>query len=128
MEGRQSVRRLAGATAVVLALGATIAVVAGGAAAHRSATTLTIWCWTGADGPLKSVDDGFAKAHPDIQLNYVELKPADVYQKLQLAAAAGGGFPDVSCVEDSHLAQFTKLGILADITKQAASYRKLIEP
>ena len=67
MEGRQSVRRLAGATAVVLALGATIAVVAGGAAAHRSATTLTIWCWTGADGPLKSVDDGFAKAHPDIQ-------------------------------------------------------------
>src|SRR5438034_335141 len=81
--------------APILTLAGLSTVVAGGAAAHRAATTLTIWCWTGADGPLKSVDAGFAKAHPDIELNYVELKPADVYQKLQLAAAAGGGGPDV---------------------------------
>jgi lactose/L-arabinose transport system substrate-binding protein len=127
MHGRRNLRGVAGAAAVVVALGAAAAVVAGGAAAHRSATTLTIWCWTGADGPLKSVDAGFASANPDIQLNYVELKPGDVYQKLQLAAAAGSGFPDVACIEDSHLAQFTKLGILADITKQAAPYRKQIE-
>jgi lactose/L-arabinose transport system substrate-binding protein len=127
MQGRRNMRRLAGAVAMAVAFGAVAAVVAGGAAAHRSATTLTIWCWTGADGPLQSVDTGFAQAHPDIQLNYVELKPADVYQKLQLAAAAGSGFPDVACIEDSHLAQFTKLGILADITKQAAPYRKQIE-
>jgi lactose/L-arabinose transport system substrate-binding protein len=33
----------------------------------------------------------------------------------------------VSCIEDSHLAQFTKLGILADITKQAAPYKKQIQ-
>src|SRR5436190_1412418 len=111
----------------ILTLAGLSTVVAGGAAAHRAGTTLTIWCWTGADGPLKSVDAGFAKAHPDIELNYVELKPADVYQKLQLTAAAGGGGPDVSCVEDAHLAQFTKLGILADVTKQAAPYRKQIQ-
>jgi len=128
MDGRRKMRRLAGLAAMAVALGTAVAVGANGAAAHRTATSLTIWCWTGADGPLKSVDTGFAKAYPDIQLNYVELKPADVYQKLQLAAAAGGGFPDVACVEDAHLAQFTKLGILADITKQTAPYRKQIEP
>jgi lactose/L-arabinose transport system substrate-binding protein len=127
MDGR-TFRRWAGATTAILTLAALSAVVAGSAAAHRSTTTLTIWCWTGADGPLKSVDAGFAKANPDVQLNYVELKPADVYQKLQLAAAAGSGFPDVSCIEDSHLAQFTKLGILADLTKQIAPYRNKIEP
>jgi ABC-type glycerol-3-phosphate transport system substrate-binding protein len=119
---------MAGAVATIAALCALAAFTAGGAAAHRTTTTLNIWCWTGADGPLKSVDAGFTKAHPDIKLNYIELTPADVYQKLQLSAAAGGGFPDVSCIEDSHLAQFTKLGILADLTKQAKPYRKLIQP
>jgi ABC-type glycerol-3-phosphate transport system substrate-binding protein len=121
-------RRLAAAAAAIAALAGLSTIVASSATAHRAATTLTIWCWTGADGPLKSADASFAKAHPSIELNYVELKPSDLYQKLQLAAAAGSGFPDVSCIEDSHLAQFTKLGILADVTKQVAPYRKKIQP
>ncbi len=127
MDGRGNLRRLAEGAAAVVALAALVAVVAGGATAHRAATTLTIWCWTPSDDALKTGDAGFTKAHPDIQLNYVQLKPQDVYQKLQLDAAAGSGFPDVSCIEDSHLAQFTKLGILADITKQAAPYRTQVQ-
>src|SRR5258708_2278021 len=127
MDGRWNLRRLAGAAAAIVALGTLFAVIAGGPAAHGAATTLTIWCWTPSDDALKTGDAGFAKAHPDIQLNYVQIKPQDVYQKLQVDAAAGSGFPDVSCIEDSHLAQFTKLGILADITQQAAAYRKQIQ-
>ena len=127
MDGRGNLRRLAEGAAAVVALAALVAVVAGGATAHRAATTLTIWCWTPSDDALKTGDAGFTKAHPDIQLNYVQLKPQDVYQKLQLDAAAGSGFPDVSCIEDSHLAQFTKLGILADITKQAAPYHTQVQ-
>jgi lactose/L-arabinose transport system substrate-binding protein len=126
VDGRQLLGRFGGLAAAVGALVVALVMATGAGAAHR-ATTLTIWCWTPTDDALKIADAGFTKAHPDITLNYVQIKPADVYQKLQLGAAAGSGFPDVSCLEDSHLAQFTKLGILADITKQAAPYKKQIQ-
>jgi len=126
MDGRRTIRRVSRVAVAVTALAALLVVAAGANAAHRT-TTLTVWCWTPSDDALKTADAGFTKAHPDITLNYVQIKPQDVYQKLQLDAAAGSGFPDVSCIEDSHLAQFTKLGILADITKQAAPYKKQIQ-
>jgi lactose/L-arabinose transport system substrate-binding protein len=126
MDGRRTLRRVSRVAVAVTALAALLVLAAGANAAHRT-TTLTVWCWTPSDDALKTADAGFAKAHPDITLNYVQIKPQDVYQKLQLDAAAGSGFPDVSCIEDSHLAQFTKLGILADITKQAAPYKKQIQ-
>ena len=127
MNGRRNLRGLAGAAAAVVAIGAVSGLAATGAAAHRATTTLTVWCWTPSDAALKTADAGFTKAHPDITLNYVQITPQDVYQKLQLDAAAGSGFPDVSCIEDSHLAQFTKLGILADVTTEAAPYKKQIQ-
>lgn len=123
MHGRRFLT-IGAAVAVTLAL----AVGATAATTHRAAATLTIWCWTPTDDALKLADAAFTRAHPDVELNYVQIKPADVYQKLQLAAAAGKGFPDVSCVEDSHLAQFTKLGILQDITAKVAPYKKQIQP
>jgi lactose/L-arabinose transport system substrate-binding protein len=125
MDGRRILRRVSRVAVAVTVL-AVLVLAAGANAAHRT-TTLTVWCWTPSDDALKTADAGFTKAHPDITLNYVQIKPQDVYQKLQLDAAAGSGFPDVSCIEDSHLAQFTKLGILADITKQAAPYKKQIQ-
>ena len=120
-------RRTAGALAGVAATLAVLVAGATTAGAHRTQTTLTIWCWTPTDDALKTVDAGFTKAHPDVELKYVQIKPADVYQKLQLSAAAGSGFPDVSCIEDSHLAQFVKLGVLADLTSRVKPYRKTIQ-
>src|SRR5919201_2483832 len=108
--------------ALLVALGATAAA----GTAHRQRSTisgnLTIWCWGAARDSLKVVDDGFSRKYPDIKVNYVTLQPSDLYQKVQLATAAGSGFPDVSCVEDSHLYQFVKLGVLADITSRVKPY------
>jgi lactose/L-arabinose transport system substrate-binding protein len=87
-----------------------------------TAANLTIWCWEAAADTLKVVDADFKQAYPNIELKYVLFEPADVYQKIQLAVAAGGGFPDVSCIEDSHLAQFVELGALADITDETAPF------
>ena len=84
MHGRRLLS-IGGAAAVTLAL----AVGATAGTTHRAAATLTIWCWTPTDDALKLADAAFTKAHPDVELNYVQIKPADVYQKLQLAAAAG---------------------------------------
>jgi lactose/L-arabinose transport system substrate-binding protein len=110
-----------GALAVVLVATA----VAGTQGRSRSTVSgnLTIWCWGAARDSLKVVDEGFKRAFPGIELSYVTLQPSDLYQKVQLAVAAGSGFPDVSCLEDSHLSQIVKLGALADITSIAAPFK-----
>jgi lactose/L-arabinose transport system substrate-binding protein len=48
--------------------------------------------------------------------------PVDTYRNIQLALSAGSGAPDVSVIEDSHLAQFVKLGGLADVTDLVKPY------
>lgn len=83
---------------------------------------LTIWGWEAALNGLKVVDAEFAQAYPKITLDYVPRPPADTYQQLQLAASAGAGGPDISVIEDSHLAQFVLLEVLADLTEQVAPY------
>jgi len=102
-----------------------VVVVAAASAAQRHGTvsgTLTIWGSQAQFDSLKVVDAGFAHAYPGVTVKYVPFAPADLYQKLQLAAAAGSGFPDAVCLEDSHLAQFVKLGVLADITSKVKPY------
>ena len=83
---------------------------------------LTIWGWDAALNGLKVVDSAFTEAFPNITLEYVPRAVADTYQQLQLAASAGSGGPDISVIEDSHLAQFVELGVLADLTDRVASY------
>ncbi|MDX6516806.1 MAG: lactose/L-arabinose transport system substrate-binding protein, partial [Gaiellaceae bacterium] len=104
------------------ALGALSVMSATAAPAHKSATKLTIWTWD--VDQQKTGDATFAKNHSDITLNYVKLATADLYQKMQLAAASGSGLPDVVLLEDSHIAQIAKLGVLADITSLATKYKK----
>jgi lactose/L-arabinose transport system substrate-binding protein len=88
--------------------------------------TLTIWGWEAALNTLKEVDKDFAAAYPKITLKYVVAAPADTYRNLQLAVSAGSGAPDISVVEDSHLAQLVELGALADITDKVAPYVPLM--
>jgi lactose/L-arabinose transport system substrate-binding protein len=118
--------RSAAFAAAVGALLVVLAATAAASVARRSGSTvsgnLTIWCWGAARDSLKVVDDGFSRKYPDVKIDYVTLGPSDLYQKVQLATAAGSGFPDVSCVEDSHLYQFVKLGVLADITSKVKPY------
>jgi lactose/L-arabinose transport system substrate-binding protein len=119
-----------------LAAALTLLVSAGGSAAMRTAagpsstkdTTLTIWGWGVAIDGLKLVDEGFTKKYPDVDLKYVVRSPTETYRQIQLTISAGSGAPDVSLVEDSHLAQLVKLGALADVTSRVRPYRKLIAP
>src|SRR5689334_14854597 len=85
---------------------------------------VTIWMWKAAHDVLtkSGVLDAFAKEYPDVQVEVVEYAPADVYQKLPLALQAGTGAPDISLVENSHLAQIVALGGLTDMTKWVTPY------
>ena len=86
--------------------------------------TVTIWMWKAAHDTLinSGVLDEFKKIHPDVEVEVVEYAPADVYQKLPLALQAGTGAPDISLVENSHLAQIVALGGLTDMTEWVTPY------
>jgi lactose/L-arabinose transport system substrate-binding protein len=86
--------------------------------------TVTIWMWKAAHDALinSGVLDEFKKIHPDVEVEVVEYNPADVYQKLPLALQAGTGAPDISLVENSHLAQIVALGGLTDMTEWVTPY------
>jgi ABC-type glycerol-3-phosphate transport system substrate-binding protein len=87
---------------------------------------LTVWGWESAANTLKEVDADFAKAYPKIAVEYIVAAPADTYRNLQLAVSAGSGAPDISVIEDSHLAQFVELEALADVTDQVTPYVPLM--
>jgi len=88
--------------------------------------TLEIWAWNGSGIDSKAADADFAKYYPNIQLNYVLRPTPDTYQQIQLGAVAGGGLPDISNIENSHLRQFVELGILVDLTERVAPYVPLM--
>jgi lactose/L-arabinose transport system substrate-binding protein len=90
------------------------------------AADLVVWGWEAAINTLKEVEPDFKAAYPNINVEYVIQPPADTYRNIQLAVSAGSGTPDVSVIEDSHLAQFVELGALADITDQVAPYKPLM--
>jgi ABC-type glycerol-3-phosphate transport system substrate-binding protein len=83
---------------------------------------LTVWGWESTMKALQAADADFKQAYPNIEVEYVPRPPADTYQQLQLAASAGTGLPDISVIEDSHLAQFVSLGVLADVSDKVKPY------
>ncbi|HEX6033722.1 MAG TPA: sugar ABC transporter substrate-binding protein [Anaerolineales bacterium] len=85
---------------------------------------VTLWMWKAAHDTLinSGVLDKFKEEYPDVEVEVVEYAPADVYQKLPLALQAGTGAPDISLVENSHLAQIVSLGGLTDMTEWVTPY------
>ena len=85
---------------------------------------VTLWMLKAAHDTLinSGVLDAFKEEYPDVEVEVVEYAPADVYQKLPLALQAGTGAPDISLVENSHLAQIVSLGGLTDMTEWVTPY------
>ncbi|CAA9537525.1 MAG: ABC transporter, substrate-binding protein (cluster 1, maltose/g3p/polyamine/iron) [uncultured Thermomicrobiales bacterium] len=121
---RALVQRATGGAAALAAVGAAGAQPRAARSAQNTDLSgkLTIWGWEAAIASLQTVDSAFQQAYPNITLEYVQKDTGDVYQQIQLAASAGSGFPDISVIEDSHLAQFAPLGVLADLTDRVAPY------
>lgn len=84
--------------------------------------SLEIWGWQAPLDALQTVDAEFKELYPNVTLEYVARDAAETYQQIQLAVTAGAGVPDVSVIEDSNLAQFAQLGVLADITDRVEPY------
>jgi len=110
--------------AVILSACAPAATPTAVATAAKPTGKVTLWMWKAAHDTLlnSGVLDEFKKEYPDVEVEVVEYAPADVYQKLPLALQAGTGAPDISLVENSHLAQIVSLGGLTDMTGWVTPY------
>lgn len=85
---------------------------------------ITVWMWKATMDSIVNpgVVQDFNAEYPDIQVEWVVYNPQDVYQKLPLALQAGTGGPDVAYVENSRIANYVKLGGLADLTERVKPY------
>lgn len=86
---------------------------------------ITLWGWTAAIRDTleaSGVLADFQAEYPDIEVEVVYYAPSDVYTNLPLALTAGEGAPDVSLVENSHLAQYVHMGGLLDLTDRVQPY------
>jgi ABC-type glycerol-3-phosphate transport system substrate-binding protein len=95
-------------------------------AAPKPKGKIVLWGWTAAlrDTLEKTgLIEDFKKAYPDIDVEIVYYPPADVYTNLPLAIAAGQGAPDVSVVENSHIAEYVHQGGLLDLTDLIKPYK-----
>ena len=68
------------------------------------ATDITVWCWdpefNGAT--MNEAASRYAKDHPDVKVNVVQMAKGDLEQKLQAQLASGTteGLPDIVLIED----------------------------
>ena len=74
------------------------------AAGVAQAKEITIWCWDPNFNVaiMKEAGARYAKTHPDVTFNVVDLAKADVEQKLQTTLASGvtTALPDIVLIED----------------------------
>jgi multiple sugar transport system substrate-binding protein len=82
------------------------------APAAGDATQVTFWFW---DENGKLWAEGYTKANPKVQVNFVNTPFADAHDKLLTSFAAGSGAPDVASIEIGRVGGFTAKGGLADL-------------
>jgi len=86
---------------------------------------IMLWGWTAAirdTVEAAGIIEDFKAEYPDIEVEIEYYGPNEVYTNLPLALIAGEGAPDVSLVENSHLAEYVHLGGLLDLTDMIQPY------
>ncbi|MFF9341885.1 MULTISPECIES: extracellular solute-binding protein [unclassified Streptomyces] len=124
-------RRGIAATALVAALGVTLAACGGsdsgsnGAAKGSGELSGTVTWWDTStvgseDKVFKKVAEDFTKKHPKVTVKYVNVPFGEAQNKFKNAAQAGAGAPDVIRSEVAWTPDFANLGYLAPLDGTAA--------
>jgi arabinogalactan oligomer/maltooligosaccharide transport system substrate-binding protein len=116
-------RRGIAATALVAALGLTIAACGGDGEGNGTNSsgelsgTVTFWDTSNeAEKPTyKALAEGFTKLHPKVKVKYVSVPFGEANAKFKNAAGGNSGAPDVMRTEVAWVADFASLGYLAPL-------------
>ncbi|MFG2328175.1 extracellular solute-binding protein [Streptomyces sp. NPDC048604] len=122
-------RRGIAATALVAALGLTVAACGSGDGqddAKKSSGELsgTVTYWDTSNeaekGTYQALAEGFTKLHPKVKVKYVNVPFGEANAKFKNAAGGNSGAPDVMRTEVAWVADFASLGYLAPLDKTPA--------
>ncbi|MFJ8646495.1 extracellular solute-binding protein [Streptomyces sp. NPDC093546] len=116
-------RRGIAATALVAALGLTMAACGGGEgdggkkSSGELSGTVTFWDTANeAEKPTyQALAEGFTKLHPKVKVKYVSVPFGEANAKFKNAAGGNSGAPDVMRTEVAWVADFANLGYLAPL-------------
>ncbi|MFI8512277.1 extracellular solute-binding protein [Streptomyces sp. NPDC085460] len=119
-------RRGIAATALVAALGVTLAACGGSDSGSNGASkssgelsgTVTWWDTStvgSEDKVFKKLAEGFTKKHPKVTVKYVNVPFGEAQNKFKNAAQSGSGAPDVIRSEVAWTPEFADLGYLAPL-------------
>jgi multiple sugar transport system substrate-binding protein len=139
MSHAQAPRRILRGAAITTALVATVGLAAcapgggGGAPAPSSSgdggpVTLTWWDYTQDGSPalatLEGLLDEYMDEHPNVTINREFIAYADLKQSL-LQSAGAGSLPDIAIVNSPDHAQFSELGIAANLDDKLEAWGQL---
>ncbi|WP_329623881.1 extracellular solute-binding protein [Streptomyces sp. NBC_01255] len=124
-------RRGIAATALVAALGVTLAACGSGSGSNGGGSkgsgelsgTVTWWDTStvgSEDKVFKKVAEDFKKKHPKVTVKYVNVPFGEAQNKFKNAAQSGSGAPDVIRSEVAWTPEFADLGYLAPLDETAA--------
>ena len=108
---------------ILLAMSLMFTLAIGTAGATDGATKITIWAWDPAFNIsiMNQAADYYKAAHPEVEIEVVEMAKADVEQKLHttLASRATEGLPDIVLIEDYNAQKYLESypGSFADLTE-----------
>ncbi|MCI5918670.1 MAG: ABC transporter substrate-binding protein [Roseburia sp.] len=95
---------------------------------QNTGTTLTVWCWDPAFNisAMNTAGEIYAKDHPDVSLNVVQVEASDIIQKMSTAIKSGKeeDLPDILLMKDSNLSENLDYydGVFADLTDSGIDY------
>lgn len=95
---------------------------------QSAGTTLTVWCWDPAFNisAMDTAGEIYAKDHPDVSLNVVQVEASDIIQKMSTAIKSGKeeDLPDILLMKDSNLSENLEYydGVFADLTDSGIDY------
>ena len=82
-------------------------------ASSDEAITLTIWDWDSTF--TEHMTEYYTESHPNVTFNFVNVSPADYFQKLQGALSSGEGVPDIVLCEMAYRGKVFDYGIMDDL-------------
>ena len=79
-------------------------------------TVVTIWVNGGEDAYIPMVQEAFAQAHPEIELDLLLVPQEESFQKIMTTISTGGELPDIVDVNLDNLGQLLDLDLWEDLS------------
>ena len=94
--------------------------------AEPASGDLTVWNFASQMNDV--IENDFAQAHPDIDLDYVNLPVPDLHERLLVSLATETDLPDATTISSRQVGEYVKSGRLLDLTSAMQPFVDGLDP